>query len=44
MNITVFILIVTMAAFCGGLAGSLITNAFRQGEQKKEPASHEKWN
>lgn len=30
MNIIVFVLIVTAAAFCGGMAGSLVTYAARQ--------------
>lgn len=35
MNIVCFVVIVTVAAFCGGLAGSLITCAARQDKRKK---------
>lgn len=38
MNIVYFVLIVTVAAFCGGLAGSLITCAARKNKQKKSRA------
>ncbi len=35
MNIVYFVLVVTVAAFCGGMAGSLITNAARQDKRRK---------
>lgn len=35
MNIIAFVLIVTVAAFCGGLAGSLITCPTRQDKRRK---------
>lgn len=35
MSIAYFVMIVTVAAFCGGLAGSLITCAAYQGKRPK---------
>lgn len=35
MSIVCFVLIVTVAAFCGGLAGSLVTCAAHQEKRRK---------
>lgn len=40
MKIVYFILIVTVAAFCGALAGSLISYAVREGKRKKRRAKN----
>lgn len=40
MSIAIFVLIVTVAAFCGGLAGSIIAHEIRPAKSKKRRATH----
>lgn len=39
MSITYFVLIVAVAAFCGGLAGSLVANAEHRTSGRKDTTS-----